>query len=138
MRRPLGVSVIAFCFLLAGIYLCSVAAMMLILPGAATAIKPALFVTGLKLVSPYWTLCVGTAWALVAWGLLRLKDWARWTAQLVLGAGIVWAVPMIYVTKMHFGWRLAAVCLQLVLRGAAMVYLFRFSVMDAFQTNRHS
>jgi hypothetical protein len=67
MHRPLGVSVIACFFLLAGVYLCSVAAMMLILPGAVTAVKAAPFVTGLKLVSPYWTLCVGTAWALVAW-----------------------------------------------------------------------
>jgi hypothetical protein len=136
MSRPLGVSIIGCCCFLAGIYLCSIAAVVLIVPRVVPILRSAPLIHELKLANPFATLAVGIVWAFVAWGLLRMKDWARWVAQILLGIGVAWVVPMIFLTQMHFGWRLLAVCLQIILRAAAVVYLFAPSVMDAFQAGR--
>jgi hypothetical protein len=137
MSRPLGVSIIGcYCFL-NGIYLCSIAAVMLVVPRIVPMLRFAPLIHELKLLNPFATVAIGIVWALVAWGLLQMKDWARWVAQILLGIGIAWAVPMMFLTKAHFGWRLLALCLQLVLRAAAVAYLFAPSVTDAFQV-RHS
>jgi hypothetical protein len=87
MRRPLAVSIIGCYFLLAGVYLCSIAVMMLALPGALETISRAPCAYGLTLFSPYLALIVGLAWALTAWGLFRLRNWARWATILMFGAG---------------------------------------------------
>ena len=35
---------------------------------------------GLELAGPYMFLLIGTFGVLIGWGLLRLNNWARWTA----------------------------------------------------------
>jgi hypothetical protein len=135
MKRPIGVTVIAFVFLLAGVYLCSVGVMKLFSTGALTMLRPMPFVHAVGFVSPYWTLLAGVAWALVAWGLLQVRDWARFTATLMLGIGIAWALPMV-ITRMHFGWRMLALCLEIALRAAAIWYLLSPSVLDIFIARR--
>src|SRR4051795_13562210 len=90
MQRPLAVTAIGCFFLLGGVYVCAISAAILIAPGAVQTLKALPFVSVLKLVSPYATLIVGTVWAVVAWGLFQLRDWARFIATLVLGAGAAW------------------------------------------------
>lgn len=136
MKRPLGVTVIG-CFCLAtGVYLCSISSIMLVVPGAVRALKGFPFVHGLKLVTPYATLVVGVLWALVAWGLFRLRDWARWAAQIVLAIGVAWTLPMMYFNQVRFGWRMVADIAELALRALAIGYLFAPKVMDAFLNKR--
>lgn len=135
MQRPIGVTIISFVFLLAGVYLSSIVAMELFATGALTMLRAFPFVHTLGRVSPYLTLLVGAAWALVAWGLLQLRDWARFTAMLMLGIGIAWALPMV-ITRMHFGWRMLALSLEIALRAAAIWYLLSPPVLDIFIARR--
>jgi hypothetical protein len=131
MRRPIGVTIIASLFLLAGVYICSIGAVVLLAHGTVVTLRAFPFVRALAHVSPYWTLLVGAVWAAVAWGLLRLRDWARFTATIMLGIGIASGAVAIS-TRMHFGWRALAECLEIALRGAAIWYLLLPSVLDTF------
>jgi hypothetical protein len=135
MARPLGVTVIASLFLMAGIYLCSIAAAILVEPRAVQVLRDAPFVLGLRQVSPYVTLLIGAIWALVAWGLFRLRDWARFTATLMLAIGVAWALSMLLLGRTRFGWQVLAACPEIALRAAAVVYLLAPTVMDSFRTN---
>ena len=138
MARPLGVTVIGCFFLLAGIYLCSIAATTLVEPRAVETLRSAPFVLGLRQVSPYVTLLIGAIWALVAWGLFRLRDWARFSATLMLAIGIAWALSMTLLGTAHFGWKMLAIFLEIVLRAAAVLYLLTPSVMVSFRTKSRS
>jgi hypothetical protein len=135
MARPLGVTVIGCFFFLAGIYLCSIVAITLVEPRALPALGAAPFVPGLRHVNPYAMLLIGAIWALVAWGLFRLRDWARFTATLMLAIGVAWALSMLLLGRAHFGWRMLAACLEIALRTAAVVYLLAPTVMDSFRSN---
>jgi hypothetical protein len=92
--------------------------MKLFATGALTMLRPMPFVHAVGFVSPYWTLLVGVACALVAWGLLQVRDWARFTATLMPGIGIAWALSMV-ITRMHFGWRMLALCLEICIESSS-------------------
>jgi hypothetical protein len=134
MARPLGVTVIGCFFLLAGIYLCSIAAATLFEPRAVQALKHVPFVVALRQVSPYVSLLIGTIWAFVAWGLFRLRDWARFTAALMLAIGVAWALPTVLLGKTQSGWQMFAICVEIAMRAAAVIYLMAPTVMEAFRT----
>ena len=136
MRRPIGVTVIACAFLAAGIYFCSISAIALFTHGPMDRLRVMPFVRTLRFISPYLTLLVGILWALIAWGLFQLRDWARFTATLMLGIGIAWAVPMMFMTHIHFGWRMLAGFLEIALRAAAIGYFLSPSVLDIFMASR--
>jgi hypothetical protein len=135
MRRPLVVSVIACYFFVAGIYLCSIAVMMLLAPGAVEAIRHAPYVSGLTFVTPYLSLLVGVVWAFLAWGLYRLRNWARWVTMLMLGAGSAWAAATMLTANVPFGWRVVFNWTEIAIRAAAAVYLAQSArVICAFIT----
>ena len=93
-------------------------------------------VNALTLANPYFTLAIGSVWAALAWGLFQLRDWARWVAQITLAIGIAWALPMMYLNHIHFGWRMLAEIAEMILRVFAVGYLFAPKVMDAFLIKR--
>ena len=131
MQRPIVVTVIAILFLLAGAYLWTIAAVMLLAPGAISLMSGAQLMYGLELAGPYMALLVGCGWALVGWGLFRLHKRARWAAMLVMTIGIAWLVPKI--SAAEIGWPLLWYGLQIASRAAAAWYLAQApSVMDAF------
>lgn len=132
MARPVGVTVIGCCCLLAGVYLCSIARVMLVAPGAIPTVKPMPFVHALKFVSPYVTVVIGIFWALVAWGLFQMRDSARFTATLLLGIGVVWALSML-VFQRHSNRQILVACFEIVLRVSAISYLLAPSVIEAFR-----
>ena len=140
MPRPYGVTAIGCFCLLAGVYLCSVSAIMLLVPGATPTLRAApfvrAFVRAFGLVNPYLTIAIGMGWALVAWGLFQLRDWARLAAQVLLGIGVGWAIQMLLTSRIHSPWRVLAVCVEIILRIAAVGYLFTPAVLDAFLTMR--
>jgi hypothetical protein len=117
---------------LAGIYLCSIAAMMLGAPGAISTLRVVPFVHALKSVSPFFTLVIGIGWALIAWGLFQMRDWARFTATLLLGIGVVWALSIL-VLQRHSNRQIVVACFEIVLRVSAIWYLLAPSVIDAFR-----
>jgi hypothetical protein len=102
MQRPAGLTFIAAVFSLAAIYLWTIAAVMLLAPGAIPLRSGAPLMYGLELAGPYMALLVGVGWALVGWGLFRLHHWARWAAMLVLTIGIASLVPKISMAALGF------------------------------------
>jgi hypothetical protein len=139
MRRPLIVSVIACYFFAAGVYLCSIAVMMLLIPGAVQTISHAPFVPGLKSVTPYLSLIVGVAWALTSWGLFRLRNWARWLTMLILGTGCAWAAVTMLTLNLPFGWRVVFNWTEIAIRAVAAFYLAQSPrVIEAFIAHQAS
>jgi hypothetical protein len=135
MKRPFGVTLIGCWCLAAGVYLCSVAVVMILAPKATPAIRHLPFVYALKTVSPYPTLIVGILWSALAWGLLRMRDWARFTAALFLGIGAVWELPMLILQKQPT-WRVLAGSFEIVLRASAVFYLMLAATIDAFNNKQ--
>jgi len=131
MQRPAGVTAIAILFQLAAIYLWTIGAVKLIAPGAISLMSGAPLMYGLELAGPYMTLLVGSGWALVAWGLFRMHNWARWAAMLVMTIGIASLVPNISAAEL--GLPLLWYGLQIALRAAAAWYLAQApAVLDSF------
>ncbi len=132
MSRPTGVTVIGCFFLAAGVYYSATGGRILLQSGGAVGSDEFAI---LSLV-PYGALLVGLLCALVGWELLRLHDWARWAAQIMLAIGVAWTLPMMYYSNIHFGWRTLAGIAELTLRVLAIGYLFAPRVMDAFLDKR--
>ncbi len=86
---------------------------------------------GLELAGPYMALLFATGYALVGWGLLRLHNWARWLAMLVMVLGVASLVPRISMAEL--GVPLLWYGLQIALYVAAGWYLAQApAVVDAF------
>jgi hypothetical protein len=135
MPRPAGVIAISFVFFAAAIYLWTIGVVMLLAPGAISLGSGAPLMYGLELAGPYMALLVGCGWALVAWGLFRLHNWARWAAMLVMTLGIAWLVPKI--SAAEIGWPLLWYGLQIAVRAAAAWYLAQApAVVDAFASKK--
>jgi hypothetical protein len=80
-ERPLGITVIAALFVLAGVYLWSLALISLLAPAAVSLMAGVWFMFGLVVAGPYMALIVGAAWMIVGVGLFQLQNWARWIAM---------------------------------------------------------
>ena len=131
MQRPLAVTVIGCFFLVAGVYLCALSVVVLIAPGAVQNLKVLPFISGLRLGSPYVALIVGIAWAIISWGLFQLRDWARFVATLVLGAGVAWMFVNLLLHH-HSTWRMLLACFEVLWRLVAVWYLIAPSTIDLF------
>src|SRR5438552_18940969 len=88
MQRPTGVTAIAVVFLLIAACIGGIGVVMLVSPEAVSLHDALPILHGLELGGPYAALLVGAAWALIGWGLLRLYDWARLAAMLVIISGV--------------------------------------------------
>ena len=95
MQPPTVVTAISVVFFLAAIYLWAIGAIMLLAPGTVSLMSGAPLMYGLELAGPYMALLVGSGWALIAWGLFRLHNWARLAAVIVMIIGVGWLVPKI-------------------------------------------
>jgi hypothetical protein len=135
MQRPAGVTAIATLFELAAIYLWTIGVVKLLAPNAISLMAGSQFMYGLELAGPYMALLIGSAHSLVAWGLFRLHNWARWAAMLVMTIGIAWLVPKISMAEL--GVPVFWYGLQIALRAAAAWYLAQApAVIDAFAAKR--
>lgn len=97
MPRPLLVTLLSLLSCAAAVYLWIVAAILLISPGTISLMAGKHFMYGLELAGPYMTLLFGMGYAVVAAGLFRLSNWARWMAMLVMVLGVASLVPRISV-----------------------------------------
>jgi hypothetical protein len=131
MQRPIGVTAISTLFSLAALYLWTIGVVKLVAPDAITLMSGAQFTYGLELAGPYMALLIGCGYALVALGLFRMKNWARWAAMMVMVVGIAWLVPKISMAEL--GVPILWYGLQIALRSAAAWYLAQApAVIDAF------
>jgi hypothetical protein len=136
MQRPKGVIAVTVLFAVAATYLWTVAAILLIAPGMISLMAGKYFAYGLEIAGPYMILLVGSCYAVIAWGLFRLHNWARWLAQLIMAISIVPLIPKISMAEL--GPPILWYGLQIALRVAAGWYLAQApSVLDAFTQKRH-
>ena len=132
MRRPPGVIVLAIiCFLYAG-YVGGASVLMLVRPTMPSPLPGADQLPGLQRAGPYGALVVGLIWALVAWGLLQLCNWARWTVMLAAVWGIASGLAPALLFSTPLWWPFVLTGLQIIVRVAAVWYLFRASIADRF------
>jgi hypothetical protein len=131
IRRPVGITIIAFIFCAIAIYLWIVAAILLLSPGTISMMAGRHFMYGLELAGPYMALLIGAGYALVAWGLFRLHNWARWAVIVVLVLGVATLVPAISMAEL--GVPVLRYGLQIALRVAIGWYITQApAVLDAF------
>jgi len=80
-------------------------------------------------------LLVGSGYALIAWGLFRLHNWARWAAMAVITVGVASLVPKISMAEI--GLPILWYGLQIAVRVAVAWYLAQApAVIDAFAVKR--
>lgn len=131
MQRPKGITVIASLFGLAAVYLWTIAAVLLISPGAISLMAGRHFLYGLELAGPYMMLLGGGVYALVAWGLFRLQNWARWMAMLLIVISTASLIPKISMAEL--GVPVLWYGFQIALRVAIGWYLAQApAVVDTF------
>jgi hypothetical protein len=93
MQRPNSITMIASLVFLAAAYLLVLGLLMLASPGAIPMRLGAPLLSGFELAGPYMFLLAGAAGAIIATGLWKLQNWARWAAIVIACAGIVLLVP---------------------------------------------
>ncbi|SRR5579871_143463 len=131
MQRPIGITLVAVLFAVAALYLWTIGIVLLVAPGAISLMAGKYFAYGLEIAGPYMILLVGSCYAVIGWGLFRLRNWARWTAMLVIAFSIMPLVPKISMAEL--GLPILWYGLQIALRVAAGWYLAQApSVLDAF------
>jgi hypothetical protein len=135
MQRPAGVTAISILFLLAAISLWTFGAVKLIAPNAISLMSASPLMCGLELAGPFMALLVGSVYALIAWGLFRLRNWARWAAMGAITIGVASLVPKISMAEI--GLPILWYGLQIAVRVAAAWYLAQApAVIDAFAVKR--
>ena len=131
MQRPKGITVIASLLALTAAYLWTIAAILLISPGAISLMAGRHFLYGLELAGPYMFLLGGGVYALAAWGLFRLQNWARWIAMLLIVISTASLIPKISMAGL--GVPVLWYGLQIALRVAIGWYLAQAqAVIDTF------
>jgi hypothetical protein len=133
MQRPTGVTAIAILFFLAAAYLWAVGVVMLVLPGAASMTWGAPLLHGLELAGPFMFLLVGAVGALIAWGLLRLNNWARRGATIAAVVGVIMLVPSVSAAAVDFHWPLLWSGLGIIVRSAVVWCLWQPWVAENFE-----
>ncbi len=135
MQRPKIVIAIAALFALAAFYLCAIATILMISPGAISLMSAKYFLYGLELAGPYMIMIGSAVYGIVAWGLFRLQNWARWIAMLIVAFSLAPLVPKISMAEL--GFPVLWYGLQIAFRVAAAWYLAQSpSVLDAFAGKR--
>jgi len=123
MERPSSVTVIAALFFLVAGYLATIGIIELVAPGTLPMALGAGITYGRELDGPQTALSVGAGWALVGWGLYRLRNWARWCAILIMVIGVAGSVPAISAAARDLTWRFVFYGVQIMVRVVIAWYL---------------
>jgi hypothetical protein len=124
MERPASVTVIAALFFLVGGYLAAIGIIEFVVPGSLSMALGAGITYGRELSGPQTALSVGAGWALVGWGLYRLRNWARWCAILIMVIGIAGSVPAVSAAARDLTWRFWFYGAQIMVRVVIAWYMF--------------
>jgi hypothetical protein len=123
MERPASVTVIAVLFFLVAGYLATIGIIGLVAPGTLSMTPGAGITYGRELTGPQTALSVGAGWALVGWGLYRLRNWARWCAILLMVIGVAGSVPAVSAAARDLTWRFFFYGVQIMVRIVIAWYL---------------
>ena len=107
-------------------------------PGAISpTMRHAPFIYGRELDGPQSAVLVSAGWALVGWGLMKIQNWARWAAVVLMVLGIAAGIPAVSAASINPGWRLAWYGGQMMAKVAATWYLvFAPDAVEAFREGR--
>jgi hypothetical protein len=139
MQRPNGIALIASLFLLAAVYLLGLGCIMLASPGAVPMRLGAPLLSGLELAGPYMFLLTGAAGAVIAGGLWKLQNWARWAAIVAACVGVVLLAPSVSgaVSDLRAG-ALIWDGFGIMLRVVVIFYLLQSPSVEAFLRRKTS
>ena len=132
-ERLAGVTVIATLFFVVAAYLIVVSSLMLAKPGLISIAAGAPLLGGIEVAGPYAFLMAGAFEALVGYGLMRYKNWARRLAIVVAIAGLVVLIPS--VSSSVLGFHLGALAwggFGVMVRAMVIWYLSQPPVREAF------
>jgi hypothetical protein len=136
MERPGSVTVIAGLFFLVAGYLIVVGVIEFAAPGTLALTRAAGITYGRELDGPQTAISVGAGWALVGWGVYRLKNWARWCAISLMVIGVTGSVPAVSAAARDLGWRFFFYGAQIMVRIVIAWYLVASpELVDAFRRN---
>jgi hypothetical protein len=123
MERPLSVTAIAALFFLVAGYLVTIGLIELVAPGTLSMTLGAGVTYGREQNGPQTALSVGAGWALVGWGLYRVRNWARWCAILLMVIGVAGSVPAVSAAARDLTWRFFFYGVQIMARIVVAWYL---------------
>ena len=133
MERPASVTVIAALFFLVAGYLVTIGVIEFVAPGTLSVRLGAPVTYGRELDGPQTAISVGAGWALVAWGLFHLRNWARWCAIVLMVIGIAGSVPAVSAAARDLSWRFFLAGTQIMVRIVVAWYLLASpELVDAF------
>ena len=104
-------------------YLAAIGIIEFVVPGSLAMTLGAGITYGRELSGPQTALSVGTGWALVGWGLYRLRNWARWCAILIMVIGIAGSVPAVSAAARDLTWRFWFYGAQIMVRVVIAWYM---------------
>jgi hypothetical protein len=133
MQRPLGVTAIAALLFLIAAYLATVGSLRLAFPDAIRLSLGAPLLHGLEISGPYMFLLGAVVAAIVAYGLLRLKNLARRAAILIGMAGIVLLIPKLSGDAADLSVRLFVTGFAVMIRVAIVWYLWQSTTAEKFR-----
>jgi hypothetical protein len=137
MERPASVTVIAGLFFLVSAYLFTIGVAEFIAPGALSLTMGTGITFGRELAEPRTAISVAAGWALIGWGLWRLRNWARWCAVVLMVLGVAGSVPAVSAAARNFDWRFFFAGAQILLRIVVGWYLAASpDLVEAFVTKR--
>jgi hypothetical protein len=116
MERPASITVIAVIFFLVAAYLIVIGFVEFLSPGTISLARVAGVAYGRELDGPQAAISVGAGWALVGWGLYRLRNWARWCAVVILVIGVAGSVPAVSAAARDITWRFFWLGAQIMVR----------------------
>ena len=123
MERPASVTVIAALFFLVAGYLVAIGIADFVAPDTLAMTMRTGVTYGRELTGPQTALSVGAGWALVGWGLYRLRNWARWCAILLMVIGVAGSVPAVSAAARDLTWRFFFYGVQIMVRVVIAWYL---------------
>ncbi len=133
VERPPGVKAIAILFFAGAAYLGVIGLLMIVSPGTASMSLGAPLLGGLERAGPYMVLLTALIATAIAYGMLRLNNWARRAAILVAIYGVVMLVPTVSSAVIGFQIKSLAIGgIGVMLRVMIVWYLFQEPVKDEF------
>lgn len=133
MERPASVTVIAALFFLVAGYLVTIGIIEFVAPGTLAMTRAAGITYGRELDGAQTAISIGAGWALVGWGLYRLRNWARWCALILMVVGIAGSVPAVSAAARDITWRFFFYGFQIMVRVVIAWYLVASpEVIEAF------
>jgi len=133
MERPASVTVIAALFFLVAGYLATIGIIELVAPGTLSRALGTGVTYGRELSGPQAAISVGAGWALVGWGVYRMRNWARWCAIVIIVIGIAGSVPAVSAAARDLTWRFWFYGVQIMARVVITWYLVASpEVVEAF------